>query len=67
MVNSPAAPGDVPLPSAETDEEPALAAGTEADEGVHDDESDSDEVASESHSRPAFTAINTPSRPSAEQ
>ncbi|KAI5300870.1 hypothetical protein KEM55_004299 [Ascosphaera atra] len=59
-----AAPVDAPLPSVEAGEEPELAAGTEAGDGGRDDESDDDEAASESHSSLAFTAINTPSRPS---
>ncbi|KAI5307887.1 hypothetical protein KEM55_007140, partial [Ascosphaera atra] len=64
-VEGPAAPVDAPLPSVEAGEEPEFAAGTEADEGGRDDESDDDEAASESHSSPVFTAIDTPSRPSA--
>ncbi|KAI5310864.1 hypothetical protein KEM55_006333, partial [Ascosphaera atra] len=45
-LDSPTAPVDVPLPSVEVCEEQELAAGTEADEGGCDDESDDDEAAS---------------------
>ncbi|KAI5298845.1 hypothetical protein KEM55_002854, partial [Ascosphaera atra] len=48
-------------------EEQGLAAATKVVEGERDDGPDRDEAASESHPSLSFTAINTPSHPSAGQ